>query len=206
LTPIGEFTATGERTATGELTATGEHTLSLRPDWANSLGFDAQELTRILRFDHYPQLSEQPVQLLVALSRYEQNLMDLGEELGCACRVLLRDVLPKDEDWESAVWTTGAHWDHAVRSALAGMDQNSGPVNARTLGWAFWPFTDELLSAAVGLEDPCGVSDLIAKIERVLDERWVHVSGGVDDLEAEGDHLPILPRGLFAFEGFRWEL
>jgi len=201
----GEFTHTGEYTTTGEKTATGEKTVSLRGDWANSLGFDEQELTKILRSDHYPQLSEQPLQLLVQLSRYEQSLMGLGEELGRACRALLQDVLPQDEDWEAAVWTTGAHWDHAVRSALAGMEEDSGPANARTLGWAFWPFTDELLAAAVGLQDPCGVSVLIASIERVLDARWAHVSGGAEDLEAEGDHLPIRPRGVFAFEGFQWE-
>jgi hypothetical protein len=61
------------------------------------------------------------------------------------------------------------------------------------------------LAAAVGLEDPCGVSALISSIERVLDARWAHVSGGDEDVEAEGDHLPIVPRGLFGFEGFEWE-
>jgi hypothetical protein len=110
-----------------------------------------------------------------------------------------------DEDWEAAVWTTGAHWDHAVRQALVGMDEAENALSTRALGWAFWPFTDELLSAAVGLQDPCGISEVIAKIELVLDERWARVEGGVEHLEAEGDHLPILPRGLFAFEGFRWE-
>ena len=203
-TATGEPTAIGEHTGTGELTATGETTSSIRVEWANSLSFDKAELSNLLRADHFPQLAQAPVALLVELSRFEQELMELGEQLGHACRVLLEEVLPKDEEWEAAVWTTGAHWDHAVRSALIGLNQSVSPVNARTLGWAFWPFTDELLSAAVGLEDPCGMSEIIAKIEHVLDERWARVSGGSEDLEAEGDHLPILPRGLFTFEGFKW--
>jgi hypothetical protein len=201
----GERTMTVELTQTGELTATGEGTSSLVVAFGNSLGFDEKELSTILRCDHYPQLSDQPVHLLVELSRFEQRLMDLGEELGRGAYTLLKKVIPSDEDWEAAVWTTGAHWDHAVRQALVGMDEAENALSTRALGWAFWPFTDELLSAAVGLQDPCGISEVIAKIELVLDERWARVEGGVEHLEAEGDHLPILPRGLFAFEGFRWE-
>jgi hypothetical protein len=204
LTATGEPTASGQHTGTLELTATGETTASIRVEWANSLSFDQAELSNLLRADHFPQLAAAPVALLVELSQFEQKLMGLGEELGHACRKLIEEVLPEDEEWEAAVWTTGAHWDHAVRSALIGLNQSVSPVNARTLGWAFWPFTDELLSAAVGLEDPCGMSEIIAKIEYILDERWARVSGGSEDLEAEGDHLPILPRGLFTFEGFKW--
>ena len=205
LTALEEFTGSEELTPV-ELTSTGESTQTLKVDLGNSLGFDEQQLASILRFDHYPQLHDAPIRLLVELSRYEQELMRFGEELGVRCFKLLKEVVAEDEDWEAAVWTTGAHWDHAVREAMASYEQDQKALAARALGWAFWPFTDELLMAAVGLEDPLGLSDVIAEIEKVLDARWARVEGGVEPLEAEGDHLPVVERGIFAFEGFRWEL
>jgi|GEM_PF-3298208 len=205
LTALDDFTGGGELTPV-EHTSTGEHTATLKVELGNTLNFDEKQLASILRFDHYPQLSASPVRLLVELSRFEQELMELGQELGVLCYRLLREIVPNDEDWEAAVWTTGAHWDHAVRQAMAGYEQEQKPMAARALGWAFWPFTDELLMAAVGLKDPLKLSDTIGKIEQVLDARWARVEGGVEALEAEGDHLPIVERGIFAFEGFRWEL
>ena len=194
-----------DHTSTGELTATGERTEAISTKLANTLNFTEPELTTILRGDHYPQLKECPVALLIDLARFEQRLLDLGEVLGRAVFRLLRETVQANEDWEAAVWTTGAHWDHTVREAALSLDRDSEDLLlVRTLGWAFWPFTDELLSAAVGLEDPVGIGSVVGDIERVLDARWGHVGGGGEDLEAEGDHMPIRPRGVFSFEGFRW--
>lgn len=210
-TSVGEFTVERgpldfpDSTSTGELTEAGESTSAIGSKHMNTLDFSEIEVASILKATHYPQLKDAPTALLVDLARLEQELLDLGERLGRAVYVLLNETVKQDEDWEAAVWTTGAHWDHTVRQASLAVEKDGDDVLlVRTLAWAFWAFTDELLSAAVGLEDTAGVGDIVGEIERVLDHRWALVMGGEPDLEAEGDHLPIRPRGIFSFEGFRW--
>ncbi|MEC7240577.1 MAG: hypothetical protein VXW32_05015 [Myxococcota bacterium] len=211
-TSVGEFTVERgplefpDNTSTGELTQAGESTSAISSKFLNTLDFSESEVSQILKSTHYPQLQEFSVDLLVDLARFEQNLLDLAERLGRCVFVLLNETIGQDEDWEAAVWTTGAHWDHTVKQARLAVEKNHEDVLlVRTLAWAFWPFTDELLSAAVGLEDTAGLGEVVGEIERVLDHRWAMVSGGASDLQAEGDHLPIRPRGIFSFEGFRWQ-
>lgn len=210
-TSVGEFTVERgplefpDNSSTGDLTEAGESTSAIATKCLNTLDLSEEEVSKILKSTHYPQLREAPVALLIDLARIEQDLLDLGERLGRAVFQLLNETLHVDEDWEAAVWTTGAHWDHTVKQARLAVEKDGDNVLlVRTLAWAFWPFTDELLSAAVGLDDSSGIGGVVGEIERVLDHRWALVGGGEPDLEAEGDHLPIRPRGVFSFEGFRW--
>ena len=210
-TSVGEFTVERgpldfpDNTSTGELTEAGEATSAIASRYLNTLDFSETEVANILKATHYPRLKDASVALLIDLARLEQELLDLGERLGRSVFVLLNETVKSDEDWEAAVWTTGAHWDHTVKQARLAVEKDQEDVQlVRTLAWAFWPFSDELLSAAVGLDDSSGVGAVVGEIERVLDHRWALVGGGELDLEAEGDHLPIRPRGIFSFEGFRW--
>ena len=149
------------------------------------------------------------------LSRFDSKLLLHGENLGGALLELLLSYEASDgsvsEQWESALWVTGVHWDVEVRENLEDLDtaENASErkISLRCLAWSVFDDIGEIYEAAGGVEDVFGLMSVYRKVVVTLSQRWDFLKGsGLSEYEDLGDDLPIEPTGILAVKGFEWNM
>ena len=169
----------------------------------NSLGLSDSRVIAVLREENYPHLEDVDDETLVTLSRLEEELMARAVALGEAY-LRLQELLPSRDLWQAAVWVTGMHRDPMMREGLRRLRQEGSDSAARWLGWMVWPYTEELLGAAAGVDDPAGIAAACEGLADVLRRRAELIRGGPRSLGLEADRYPAEAQGIFRREGFRW--
>ncbi len=171
--------------------------------WPNSLRLPDSKVMAILREENYPHLRDADDETLYQLSRLEESLMEWAVELGEAF-LRLQDIIRVRDLWQAAVWVTGMHRDPMLREGLRRVREEGSSGAARWLGWMVWPYTEELLGAAAGLDDPAGLQDALDGLEESLTARDALIRSGPESLTLESARYPAQAHGIFRREGFRW--
>lgn len=172
--------------------------------YRNSLGFSDDEVVTLFRMEHYPHLPDVDDDTLYRMSRIEEDILLRSMYVGHAFRDAWRRVVPKEPLWEAAFWFTGVHRDAAALESLLRLETDWTDEAARQLGWAVWPYRDELTGAVNGLEDPAALVLAFEALRDALEARRALVLRGPTDLAVELDFKPVELRGVFRFKGFRW--
>ncbi len=170
----------------------------------NSLGFSDDEVVTLFRVEHYPHLPDVDDATLYRMSRVEEDILLRSMYVGHAFRDAWRRVVPKEPLWEAAFWFTGVHRDAAALESLLRLETDWTDEAARQLGWAVWPYREELVGAVAGLEDPAALLLAFEALRDALEARRLLIRRGPADLQVELDFKPVEQRGVFRFKGFRW--
>lgn len=171
--------------------------------YPNSLKLPDSQVIAILRDENYPHLEDVDDDALVALSRLEEELMERAVELGEAY-LRLQELIASRDLWQAAIWVTGMHRDPMMREGLRRLRQEGSSSAARWLGWMVWPYTEELLGAVIGFEDPAGISAACQGLADVLRRRAALIRSGPHSMSLEAARYPAEAQGIFRREGFRW--
>ncbi len=172
--------------------------------YRNSLGFSDEEILTLFRVEHYPHLPSVDDRTLYRMARVEEDILLRSLYVGHAFRDAWRRVVPAEPLWEAAFWFTGVHRDAAALESLLRFEADWTDEAARQLGWAVWPYRNELAGAVQGLEDPAALLLAFDALREALSVRAALIRRGPSDLEVELDFKPVEQRGVFRFKGFRW--
>ena len=172
--------------------------------YANSLNLPDRQVIAILREENYPHLEDVRDDALYQLSRLEEVLMERAVDLGESYRKLVEEIVPVRDLWQAAIWVTGMHRDPMMREGLRRLREEGSSSTARWLGWMVWPYTDELLGAANGLDDPAGMLSACDALGEALSRRAALIRTGPHSMSLEAARYPSEAQGIFRREGFSW--
>ena len=179
------------------------------------IGLGIKEIEEHLLKGRFAEVEGVSLAQMEELSRFDARLLLHGELLGAALLQLLVSYQARDgsisDQWESALWVTGMHWDVAVRDNLGDFDtaenEEDRKISLRCLAWSVLDDIEELNEAAGDTEDACGLMLVYQEVVDTLAQRWDFLNeSGLSDSEALGDDLPIEPTGILSVNGFEWSL
>ena len=182
---------------------------------ATGIELGAREIEQHLLRGRFGNLRGVSLGQMEELSRFDSKLLLHGENLGSAILELLLSYEASDgsisEQWESALWVTGVHWDVEVRENLEDLNtaENASErkISLRCLAWSVFDDIGEIYEAAGGVDDVFGLMSIYRKIVVTLSQRWDFLKGsGLSEHEDLVDDLPIEPTGILAVQGFEWGL